>query len=227
MTTDFENESVFWTRKMNLKLVEFIKSKPHMWNPKHPKYTSTDMKEKTYSEFASQYGNQFTSQAVKKRWTNIRCSFACYVRKLRSSTARGKEYSVKWHLWDACQFLLKVTKNPPPSEDLSELEDVKEDSQSLSGDEDYDVDNNAQYSYTNEQSSCNGFAQELAKVFRGVQNDAFGLDNTKHGKIGRMVTKQLSQMNSYDAARVSQQIMEVLLKYNDNNPMNIEYKEEN
>lgn len=42
-----------------------------------------------------------------------------------------------------------------------------------------------------------------------------------------MVTKQLSQMNSYDAARVSQQIMEVLLKYNDNNPMNIEYKEEN
>lgn len=88
MITDFAKEKVFWTRKMNLKLVKFIESRPNIWNPKHPKYTSVAHRDRTYAEFASKYGNEFTWQAVKDRWTNIRSTFATYLRKLNTSRAR-------------------------------------------------------------------------------------------------------------------------------------------
>lgn len=90
MISEFEKEKVFWTRKMNLKLVKFMESKPNIWNPKHPKYTSVKYRDKTYAEFASQYGNEFTGQAVKDRWTNIRSTFANYLRKFKTSQAKGE-----------------------------------------------------------------------------------------------------------------------------------------
>lgn len=85
MISDFAKEKVFWTRKMNLKLVKYIHSKPNIWNPKHPKYTSVEFRDQTYAEFAAKYGNEFTGQAVKDRWTNIRSTFANYLRKLNAS----------------------------------------------------------------------------------------------------------------------------------------------
>lgn len=88
MISEFAKEKVFWTRKMNLKLVKFIESRPNIWNPKHPKYTSAESKDQTYNEFAAKYGNDFTGQAVKDRWTNIRSTFANYLRKLKSSQAK-------------------------------------------------------------------------------------------------------------------------------------------
>lgn len=93
MITDFAKEKVFWTRKMNLKLVKFIQSRPNIWNPKHSKYTSVEFRDRTYAEFAAKYGNEFTGQAVKDRWTNIRSTFANYLRKIKASQAKSGEVS--------------------------------------------------------------------------------------------------------------------------------------
>ncbi|XP_026736711.1 uncharacterized protein LOC113500201 [Trichoplusia ni] len=121
MTLDFAKEKVFWTRKMNLKLVKFMERKPNIWNPKHPKYTSVEHRDQTYAEFASKYGNEFTGQAVKDRWTNIRSTFANHLRKLKASQAKGdgKVCKITWHLWDACRFLLTVNKNSLTNGDTS------------------------------------------------------------------------------------------------------------
>ncbi|KAI8440950.1 hypothetical protein MSG28_009246 [Choristoneura fumiferana] len=72
-------------------------------------------------------------------------------------------YKVNWHLWEPCQFLMKVNRR-------------------------------AKCATSNAQGLDNGDS---------VQNDAFGLEHTKNGKIGRAINRKLSQMNSYDAARVS------------------------
>lgn len=93
MLSDLAKEKVFWTRKMNLKLVKYIKSRPIIWNPKHPKYTSVNSRDQIYAEFASKYGDEFTGQAVKDRWTNIRSTYANYLRKLKASRAKGDEVS--------------------------------------------------------------------------------------------------------------------------------------
>lgn len=67
---------------------------------------------------------------------------------------------------------------------------------------------------------CNDVVNGLLSTFKGVQGDAFGLNHTKHGKIGRAVAKKLALMNSYDAARLSNKIMDILLLYDENNPNN-------
>lgn len=69
-------------------------------------------------------------------------------------------------------------------------------------------------------SDCINIAEGLLQVFRGVQNDSFGIDNTKHGKVGRLVARALCQMDSFDAARTSSKIMEILQFYHENSPLN-------
>lgn len=69
-------------------------------------------------------------------------------------------------------------------------------------------------------SDCVNIAENLLHVFRGVQNDAFGINNTKHGKVGRIVARALCQMDSFDASRASCKIMEILQFYHESNPLN-------
>lgn len=89
MISEFAKEKVFWTKKMNLRLVNYIHKKPNIWNPKHPKYTSVEHRDSTYAEFAAKYGYEFTGQAVKDRWTNIRSTFSNYLRKIKASKAKN------------------------------------------------------------------------------------------------------------------------------------------
>ncbi|XP_063384438.1 uncharacterized protein LOC134670561 [Cydia fagiglandana] len=230
MISDFAKEKVFWTRKMNLKLVKYIQSKPNIWNPKHPKYTSVEYRDKTYAEFAEKYGNEFTGQAVKDRWTNIRSTFANYVRKITASRVKGdgEEYKVNWPLWEPCQFLMKVNRRAKADTSTSiaeEIEDVvdetKDNSQLSTKEDEWSSDDNDAVSDTSAtNTNCTAIANNLITVFKGVQNDAFGLDNSRNAKIGRAVNRKLSQMNSYDAATMSHKIMEILLLYDANNPLN-------
>lgn len=50
-------------------------------------------------------------------------------------------------------------------------------------------------------------------VFSGLQNDAFGLDNSNNGRIGQAVSEKLSEISSHEAAKLSVHIMQLLLKY--------------
>ncbi|KAJ8720971.1 hypothetical protein PYW08_006436 [Mythimna loreyi] len=221
MISEFEKEKVFWTRKMNLKLVKFMESRPNIWNPKHPKYTSVKYRDKTYAEFAAQYGNEFTGQAVKDRWTNIRSTFANYLRKLKASQAKGIEgCKITWHLWDHCKFLLKVNKTVQVDATDDGNDDFKDDTIREEEEENIFSDDSSEKSSNKLDPTCQNIANGILNVFRGVQNDAFGIDNTKYGQIGQLVTSKLSQMNSYDAAQFSNKIMEILLLYHEDNPFN-------
>ncbi|XP_022823611.1 uncharacterized protein LOC111354400 [Spodoptera litura] len=218
MISEFAKEKVYWTRKMNLKLVKFMESRPNIWNPKHPKYTSLKYRDKTYAEFASLYGNEFTGQIVKDRWTNIRSTFANYLRKVKASQAKGdgELYKVTWHLWDACKFLLKVNKNIQGDANDCSNNDLKDETEQedLSSNSD-----NSEKSY-NSDPTCQNIANGILNVFRGVQNDVFGLENTKYGQVGQLVAQKLSQMSSYEAAQMSNKITEILLMYHEDNPLN-------
>lgn len=43
---------------------------------------------------------------------------------------------------------------------------------------------------------------------------------SKFAKVGDSVTSMLSQLNSYEAAQMSQKILEILAEYDEKNPMN-------
>ncbi|CAG4976068.1 unnamed protein product [Colias eurytheme] len=221
MLSDFAKEKVFWTRKMNLNLVKFIQSRPNIWNPKHPKYTSSESKDQTYAEFAAKYGDEFSGQAVKERWTNIRSTFANYLRKVKASTVSHSEpYKVNWHLWEPCQFLVKVNRSYRNEAGLDEEKLTKNTSDSEEQNQDWASDH-SQDSFSNpSQLTCTGIAENLLSVFKGVQNDAFGLENSKNSRIGKAVVEKLSQMDSLEAAKVSMKILEILWMYDENNPIN-------
>ncbi|KAI5635239.1 alcohol dehydrogenase transcription factor myb/SANT-like domain-containing protein [Phthorimaea operculella] len=237
MITEFEKEKVFWTRKMNVKLVKFIESRPNIWNPKHPKYTSVEARDQTYNEFASKYGNEFTGQAVKERWTNIRSTFANYLRKVTASRTKidgehGEEYNVNWHLWEPCQFLMKVNKKVKASTSKEQFTEENREGGANENEETGMQETEENWSTEEEtyipqennetvnESPCYNVANDLVQIFKNFQNDAFGLDNSKNAKIGRLVASKLSQLSSYDAAETSMKIMDILLLYNENNPMN-------
>lgn len=67
---------------------------------------------------------------------------------------------------------------------------------------------------------CEDIANNLFKVFKGVQNDSFGIENTRNGRIGRVVADRLSKMSPLDAAGASTKIMEILCLYDESNPNN-------
>ncbi|XP_028158792.1 uncharacterized protein LOC114351688 [Ostrinia furnacalis] len=217
MITDFAKEKVYWTRKMNLKLVRYIQTRPNIWNPKHPKYTSVEHRDRTYAEFASKYGDEFTGQAVKDRWTNIRSTFSHYLRKLNASRANdgAEEYKINWHLWEACQFLLSVNKRG--QNDLSDEDDKK----AIVNQEDWVSEDDASPTDNSKDNMCKSIAENLFHILQSAQNEGLNnTDSTKYGYVGRAISKTLSQMSSFDAACASQKIMEILLLYDKDNPNN-------
>ncbi|CAH2055791.1 unnamed protein product, partial [Iphiclides podalirius] len=179
---------------MNLKLVYFIQNKPNIWNPKHPKYTSIEYRDQTYAEFAAQYGHKFTGQAVKNRWTNIRSTFANYLRKLNASHAKGEDYKINWHLWEPCQFLMKVNRTVKDlSQDANVAEEIKNCNLTKQNSENEVSEKN--FSNNTKQSYCKEIIENLVKVFKAVQNDAFGLDDTKYGRIVNNIRERIVEGN--------------------------------
>lgn len=64
-------------------------------------------------------------------------------------------------------------------------------------------------------------ANNLVNILEGVQKEAFmNEDNSKYAHVGLAVSKKLSQMSSYDAAKASEKIIQILLLYDMENPDN-------
>lgn len=82
MISEFAKDKVFWTRKMNLRLVEFMRQRPETW--RRCGRVRSELRERAYVDFAAAYANRFTGAAVKNRWINIRTTFAYHLRKLKS-----------------------------------------------------------------------------------------------------------------------------------------------
>lgn len=97
------------------------------------------------------------------------------------------------------------------SQNLLDVEEPVLDSKS----EDYSSESN-----TDMRISCRDFAENLLSVFKGVQNDAFGLNNSKNNKIGKAVSGKLSQLDSLEATKITMKIIDILWLYDQNNPLN-------
>lgn len=70
------------------------------------------------------------------------------------------------------------------------------------------------------ETMCKGLAENLLTIFNSFKNGGIESDNTKYGRVGRLVTKKLNLMNSFEAARISSKIVEILLLYDSDNPLN-------
>ncbi|XP_038218877.1 uncharacterized protein LOC119837381 [Zerene cesonia] len=122
----------YWTRKLELLLVDFIRKKEFIWKPIGNTNHHIQQKYKAYAEFASKLGRGFTARSVRDRWVNIRSTFNHNLRKVLKSKVCAKSpdevYTPCWPLWKPLQFLRDATKkdNCSYEEYNSTQEDYKE-----------------------------------------------------------------------------------------------------
>lgn len=90
MVSDFNKEKVFWTKSMNIELAKYMEENPFIWDPKHYQFSNIGLRDETFLNFAAKYNNEFSWQAVKERWTNVRSTYGFYMRKLIAKKAKGE-----------------------------------------------------------------------------------------------------------------------------------------
>ncbi|XP_013197958.2 uncharacterized protein LOC106140861 [Amyelois transitella] len=99
----------FWTRKLELELVEFVRQREFIWKPLGNTNHQIQQKYKAYAEFAAKLGVGYTARSVRDRWVNIRSTFHHNLRRVEKSkiTARSQAdvYVPSWPLWKPLQFL--------------------------------------------------------------------------------------------------------------------------
>ncbi|XP_075981910.1 uncharacterized protein LOC142980427 [Anticarsia gemmatalis] len=104
----------FWTRKLELELVEFVRRREYIWRPFGNTNHHIQQKYKAYAEFAARLGCGFTARSVRDRWVNIRSTFNHNLRKVDKSKETAKcpqdIYTPCWPLWKPLQFLRHVPK---------------------------------------------------------------------------------------------------------------------
>lgn len=100
----------YWTRKLELDLIEFMKHRDYVWKPTGNTNYHIQQKYKAYAEFAAAVGRGFTARSVRDRWVNIRSTFNHNVHKVLRSKLTAKTpsevYVPCWPLWKPLQFLL-------------------------------------------------------------------------------------------------------------------------
>lgn len=109
----------YWTRKLELDLVEYVRHREFIWRPIGNTNHHIQQKYKAYAEFAARLGRGFTARSVRDRWVNIRSTFNHNVRRVEKSkeSAKGPAdiFVPCWPLWKPLQFLKDITKNPDPN----------------------------------------------------------------------------------------------------------------
>lgn len=107
-------ERIYWSRKLEFKLVEFVRQRECIWKPLDNTNHNISLKYKAYAEFAELIGSDITARSVRDRWVNIRSTFNHNCRKIEHSKQTAKTeaeiYVPTWPLWNACQFLHDVKK---------------------------------------------------------------------------------------------------------------------
>ncbi|KAL4715346.1 hypothetical protein ACJJTC_015117 [Scirpophaga incertulas] len=107
----------YWTRKLDLDLVEFIRENDFVWKSNGNTNYHIHQKYKAYAAFAAQLGRGFTAKSVRDRWVNIRSTFNHNLRRVVNSKKVAQRpadiYVPCWPLWKPLQFLrdIKQTDN--------------------------------------------------------------------------------------------------------------------
>ncbi|CAG9782439.1 unnamed protein product [Diatraea saccharalis] len=104
----------YWTRKLELELVEFIRQRDFIWKPYGNTNHHIQQKYKAYAEFAAKLGRGFTARSVRDRWVNIRSTFNHNLRRVDKSKEMARTpadmYVPCWPLWKPLQFLREVPR---------------------------------------------------------------------------------------------------------------------
>ncbi|XP_028174982.1 uncharacterized protein LOC114363458 [Ostrinia furnacalis] len=107
--------SCYWTRKLELELVDFIREREFVWKPVGNTNHHIQQKYKAFAEFAARLGRGFTARSVRDRWVNIRSTFNHNLRRVERSkeTAQTLDqvYVPCWPLWKPLQFLREVARS--------------------------------------------------------------------------------------------------------------------
>ncbi|CAH2088351.1 unnamed protein product [Euphydryas editha] len=218
----------YWTRKLELELVEFVRQREFIWKPIGNTNHLIQQKYKAYAEFAARLGRGFTARSVRDRWVNIRSTFNHNLRRVDKSRETAQSvsevYVPCWPLWKPLQFLRESTMKDvnydynihEDFKDMTSNIDIKEESQT-----DYEVDlgirqrgqrtdrpRKKSQMITHKIDSCKHVLDDLVKAMAPL------LEHTTEGSrywfFGKHVTEQLSAMREVDADCASQEIMKLL-----------------
>nr|XP_026496117.1 uncharacterized protein LOC113400681 [Vanessa tameamea] len=220
----------YWTRKLELELVDFVRQKEFIWKPIGNTNHLIQQKYKAYAEFAARLGRGFTARSVRDRWVNIRSTFNHNLRRVDKSreTAQSASevYVPCWPLWKPLQFLREATLKDVVNYDYTLNEDFNDLTSNIQVKEEapmeYDVDlvgirqrgqrtDRPRKKIKNKADNSNKCIQildDLVKALNPLLEKKS--ENSRYWYFGKHVTEQLNAMRKIDAECASRDIMLLL-----------------
>ncbi|XP_061380903.1 uncharacterized protein LOC133319684 [Danaus plexippus] len=213
----------YWTRKLELELVEFVRQREFIWKPVGNTNHHIQQKYKAYAEFAANLGRGFTARSVRDRWVNIRSTFNHNLRRVDKSkeTARSQSevYVPCWPLWKPLQFLQTIKNDTShyddyPSQDYKESTsqiEVKVEASDL--EEALGIRQRVQRTdrprrrdKRKHNDKCVRVIEDLAKAVSPLASDEPG---TQYWFLGRHVTERLNAMEKNNADCAARDIIKL------------------
>ncbi|CAB3232789.1 unnamed protein product [Arctia plantaginis] len=225
----------YWTRKLELELVEFVRQRDFIWRPVGNTNHHIQQKYKAYAEFASRLGRGFTARSVRDRWVNIRSTFNHNLRRVDKSKETAKSpadiYVPCWPLWKPLQFLRETSKKdefsfdnydavPGFFKELSSNLNVKEELQSEVDDVEIGIRQRGQRTdrprkknkgirkSSNARNKCKQVINELLQAMRPLGADA--PPEQPYWFFAKHVVGRLSSMRKVDADCAATDILKLL-----------------
>ncbi|KPI98267.1 hypothetical protein RR46_09483 [Papilio xuthus] len=221
----------YWTRKLELELVEFVRQREFIWKPFNNTNHQIQQKYKAYAEFAAKLGRGYTARSVRDRWVNIRSTFNHNLRRVDKSkeTARSSAevYVPCWPLWKPLQFLRDTSKMEDTDfENYSSIQtklsnvEMKEELQSDMEEINLGIRQRGKRTdrprrkfksptkIIKKQNKCVNFIDNLLIAMKPISEPC--TDNMQYWFFGRHVTERLNAMRDVDAACAIRDIMAYL-----------------
>ncbi|XP_059062386.1 uncharacterized protein LOC131855158 [Achroia grisella] len=222
----------YWTRKLELDLVEFVRQRDFIWKPIGNTNHHIQQKYKAYAEFAAKLGRGFTARSVRDRWVNIRSTFNHNLRRVDKSRETAQNvadiYVPCWPLWKPLQFLREVPRkeesgNYQANTSLLNFNtiDVKEELQS-------DFDDGgilkirqrgqrtnrprhvpSKNKKVNKNNKCKQFIDDLVRTMEPLNNENEHQFQS-YFFFGKHITERLNSMRDIDAECAAREIINLL-----------------
>ncbi|XP_063537919.1 uncharacterized protein LOC134747245 [Cydia strobilella] len=219
----------YWTRKLELDLVEFVRQRDFIWKPFGNTNHHIQQKYKAYAEFAAKLGGGFTARSVRDRWVNIRSTYNHNVRRIERSreTAKSLEevYVPCWPLWKPLQFLRESSRKDDVYEgyamDFKETDNVEvkvefedtDDPELLQirqrGQRTDRPRRRAPISKKKKNTKCKKVLDDLLIAMKPLVSN-IPSDTNNYWFFSRHVTERLNCMRDEDALAAGQEIMKLL-----------------
>ncbi|CAK1588961.1 unnamed protein product [Parnassius mnemosyne] len=238
----------YWTRKLELELVEFVRQRDFIWKPFGNTNHQIQQKYKAYAEFAAKLGRGFTARSVRDRWVNIRSTFNHNLRRVDKSKEVARSpaevYIPCWPLWKPLQFLREVSRK----EDQSNYEgypllqsEINEQQNNLTVKEELesDIDDiqlgirqrgkrtdrprrrfKSPLKKIKKGSKCIRFIDDLVQAVKPISSET-SADYVQFWFFGRHVTERLNAMREIDASCASRDILAFLEECKDINGVDV------